>query len=178
MSEDAFEQWSTAWDSPGFVLWHATLRWQAAMRDALAPHGLTHVQFVLLASLGWLARTGDAPTQRALADHAGADIAMTSQVVRALEAKGLIGRTRESGDARSWRLRLTPAGARTLEASLASVEAADRDFFGAAPDPGAMPAILRALARRDRTGARTDARPTSTAGDRGRRRPGTRGANP
>jgi DNA-binding MarR family transcriptional regulator len=151
---DPFE-WESAWDSPGFVLWHATLRWQAEMRAALAPHGLTHVQFVLLASLGWLAARGPAPTQRAVADHAGADIAMTSQVVRALESNGLVARERVDGDARSWRLRLTGDGAARLAGAREAVEAADRAFFAAAPDPHAMPSILRALARRDRTGART-----------------------
>lgn len=151
-----FDQWESAWDSPGFVLWHATLRWQQTMRAALSPHGLTHVQFVLLASIGWLADREDAPTQRAAADHAGADIAMTSQVVRALEAKGLVVRERGAGDARSWRLRLTDAGRDRLGQALAAVEAADRAFFAAAPDPAAMPRILRALARRDRSGTRLD----------------------
>ena len=27
---------SDAWDSPGFLLWHATLRWQRAMAEALS----------------------------------------------------------------------------------------------------------------------------------------------
>ena len=49
-----------AWDSPGFLLWHATLRWQRAMVEALSPLGLTHTQFVLLASTWWLAENGDA----------------------------------------------------------------------------------------------------------------------
>ncbi len=153
---EPFEQWATAWDSPGFVLWHATLRWQAAMRAALAPHGLTHVQFVLLASIGWLARSGAAPTQREVADHAGADVAMAGQAVRSLEASGLVTRRRAPGDARSWRLAPTAGGRERLAAAVVSVEAADTAFFGAAPDPGAMPEILRTLARRDREGRITD----------------------
>jgi DNA-binding MarR family transcriptional regulator len=153
---DRFDQWESAWDSPGFVLWHATLRWQGAMRLALAPHDLTHVQFVLLASIDWLDAHGGPPTQRRVAEHAGADIAMTSQVVRSLEARGLVERRRAAGDARSWRLRLTDAGGERLSSALAAVEAADRAFFAHAPDPAAMPAILRALARRDRDGARLD----------------------
>ncbi|MFN8628788.1 MAG: MarR family winged helix-turn-helix transcriptional regulator [Chloroflexota bacterium] len=153
---DGFEQWESAWDSPGFLLWHVALRWQAAMREALSPHGLTHVQFVLLASIGWLAERGDPPLQRAVAEHAGADVAMTSQVVRSLEAKGLVARERGAGDARSWRLTLTAAGGERLGAALASVEAADRSFFEAAPDPASMPAVLRALARRDRSGTKLE----------------------
>lgn len=151
MSEP-FEHWESAWDSPGFVLWRATLRWGAAMRWALGPHGLTHVQFVLLASIGWLVEAGDAPTQRAVGDHAGADIAMTSQVVRSLETKGLVTRERAAGGARAWRLGLTAAGKARLVQALEAVEAADRAFFGAALEPAALPAVLRALARRDRSG--------------------------
>ena len=41
-------------DSPGFLLWHVTLRWQRDIATALAPLGLTHVQFVLLATTWWL----------------------------------------------------------------------------------------------------------------------------
>jgi hypothetical protein len=36
-------------ESPGFLLWHARLRWQRDIAQALAPLDLTHVQFVLLA---------------------------------------------------------------------------------------------------------------------------------
>ena len=33
-------------ESPGFLLWHATLRWQRGVAAALQPLDLTHVQFV------------------------------------------------------------------------------------------------------------------------------------
>ena len=45
-------------DSPGFLLWHVTLRWQRDIAAALAPMGLTHVQFVLLATCWWLNSRG------------------------------------------------------------------------------------------------------------------------
>jgi hypothetical protein len=45
-------------DSPGFLLWHVTLRWQREIAAALAPLGLTHVQFVLLAAAWWLNSRG------------------------------------------------------------------------------------------------------------------------
>ena len=57
------------WDSPGFLLWHATLRWQRTMAEALEPLGLTHVQFVLLASTWWLCEHDGPPRQRDLADQ-------------------------------------------------------------------------------------------------------------
>src|SRR3954469_2227589 len=86
--------------SPGLVLWQLTNRWQAAQRAALKPFGLTHVQFVLLASLTWL--DADEPvTQRRLADHAATDPMMTSQVIRVLAERGLVLRTPHPDDARA-----------------------------------------------------------------------------
>ena len=49
-------------ESPGLLLWQVTNRWQAAQRAALKPFELTHVQFVLLASLTWLRRTARSPS--------------------------------------------------------------------------------------------------------------------
>ena len=41
-------------DSPGFVLWKLTQRWQRAVADALEPLGVTQTQFVILACAYWL----------------------------------------------------------------------------------------------------------------------------
>lgn len=142
---------ASAWDSPGFLLWHATLRWQRAMRAALAPHGLTHVQFVLLASAWWLGEQGEHPAQRRLAEHSGTDAMMTSQVVRALEHQGLVERLRDPGDARSVRVTVTPAGRERLQAALADVEGADAEFFAEVADDALVPR-LRTLAGRGATG--------------------------
>jgi DNA-binding MarR family transcriptional regulator len=121
--------------SPGFLLWRVTLSWQRAMRVALAPHGLTHVQFVLLASLWWLRdHASRPPTQAQLAEHAGTDLMMTSQVLRKLEARGLLERSPDPDDSRARQLRLTPAGARLLGGALADVEAADQAYFAALGD--------------------------------------------
>ncbi len=121
------------------MLWRATLAWQREMRAALAAHGLTHVQFVLLASLWWLSEHGDPPTQRALADQAGTDAMMTSQVVRKLESQGLITREPHPDDSRARLLALTPQGRHKLKGALADVEAADARFF---KDPAAVIAAL------------------------------------
>jgi hypothetical protein len=49
-------------DSPGYLVWHTTLRRQRAVAAALTPFGLTHVQFVLLASVCWLNGQGERRT--------------------------------------------------------------------------------------------------------------------
>jgi DNA-binding MarR family transcriptional regulator len=124
------------------------MRWQRAMRAALAPHGLTHVQFVQLASAWWLGERGERPSQRRLAEHAGTDAMMTSQVVRALERAGLVERLRHPGDSRSLLVTVTDAGRTRLRGALADVEAADAAFFAPVTDRALVPR-LRTLAGRD-----------------------------
>ena len=117
--------------SPGFLLWHLTLAWQRAVTAALEPLDLTHVQFVLLACAWWLGSNGQVPNQLQLARQAGTDVKMTSQVVRPLEAKGLLRRQVDPGDSRARRLHLTAKGDRLAQRAISAVEQADAEFFGA-----------------------------------------------
>jgi DNA-binding MarR family transcriptional regulator len=88
------------------------------------------VQFVLLASLWWLEdHEPQAPTQARLAEQAGTDSMMTSQVVRKLEGRGLLKRVPHPTDSRARRLNLTSAGRDLIARALADVEAADSDYF-------------------------------------------------
>ena len=132
--------------SPGLLLWRVTNAWQAAQRAALRPFDLTHVQFVLLASLSWQQQEDDRPvTQRQLAEHAGADPMMTSQVLRSLEAKGLVERQPHPTDARARALTATAAGVDLANQANSAVEHVDGDYFAAL---GAdRPAFTRMLAR-------------------------------
>lgn len=135
-------------DSPGFLLWHATLRWQRGVVAALTPLGLTHVQFVLLASLWWLNTHGERPNQLALATHAGTDVKMTSQVLRTMETKGLVERETDPADTRAKRLQVTDLGAELAPRAMAVVEQVDAEFFSAAPTADAI-TLLRRLAHPD-----------------------------
>lgn len=132
----------SAGDSPGLLLWQVTNRWQSAVRSALQPFELTHVQFVLLASLTWLSREGPV-TQKRLADHAVTDPMMTSQVLRALEKRGLVGRDVDLADRRARAVRVTAQGAELANAAVVAVERCDRDFFGALG--AALPPFVAAL---------------------------------
>jgi DNA-binding MarR family transcriptional regulator len=134
-------------ESPGFLLWHVTLRWQREITAALAPLGLTHVQFVLLASSWWLNAHGADPNQLSVARQAGTDVKMTSEVLRRLEAKGLIVRTVDAADTRARRIQVTERGGELAQAAVTAVEGVDAAFFAAVPDPGALLAMLRPLAR-------------------------------
>jgi len=132
--------------SPGFLLWHVTLRWQRKVTSALAPLDLTHVQFVLLAAAWWLNSRGEDPNQLSLARRAGTDVKMTSEVLRKLEAKGLIVRTVDTADTRAKKLRVTGRGAELAIQAITVVEAADAAFFRTTADPAGLLAMLRPLA--------------------------------
>jgi DNA-binding MarR family transcriptional regulator len=132
-------------DSPGLMLWVVTLRWQRRMAATLAPLDLTHVQFVLLASAWWLGEHEGAPQQQRLAEHAGTDVKMTSQVLKTLVAKGLVERRADAEDARAKRVHVTAAGRELAPRAMTAVEAADRDFFAVAPSADVL-RVLRALA--------------------------------
>jgi DNA-binding MarR family transcriptional regulator len=136
-------EYESAESSPGFLLWRVTNRWQAAQRAALKPFALTHVQFVLLASLTWL--DAETPvTQRELADHAATDPMMTSQVLRALATEGLVVRSPHPRDGRARALTVTRKGRALANRAVVAVEACDRDFFAALGTR--TPAFTRALA--------------------------------
>ena len=191
MNDGLETEFADAADSPGLLLWRVTNAWQAAQRAALHTFDLTHVQFVLLASLTFLGGTYDAAamgldsdggpvtqrdrandggpvtqrdlanhggpvTQRDLANHAHTDPVMTSQVLRALETKGLVRRSPHPTDARARALTVTPSGASLASAANTAVEAADRAFFGPLTDD--RPLFTDMLRRLTRTTGVRDAR--------------------
>ena len=97
------------------------MKWRVAVDRALAPRGLTHAQYVMLASLYGLERDGRTPTQRELADHTGLEALYVSKLARSLDADGLIQRTRDDVDTRSVRLELTAKGRETIQPAIAEV---------------------------------------------------------
>lgn len=117
-------------DSVGFLLWRATLLWQREIRAALAPHELSHVQFVLLVTLSWMQEHGPAPTQAGLAARTATDPMMTSQVLRRLELQGLVTRVEDPGDGRAKRVSATDEGVALASRAVVDVERVDRSFFG------------------------------------------------
>lgn len=123
-------------DSPGFLLWQLTNLWQQSMRAALVPLGITHVQFVLLASVAWLERSQVLVTQAVLSRNAHTDVMMTSQVVRTLEEKGLLTRSVHPTDTRARLVSLTEDGRNVTRRAFTVVEGADEQFFRELGDEG------------------------------------------
>ncbi|QFR01808.1 MarR family transcriptional regulator [Streptomyces phaeolivaceus] len=96
--------------TPGFLVWLLSMKWRVAVDRAVAPLGLTHAQYSLVASLYGMHRAGRRPSQRQLADHTGLEALYVSKLARALETSGLLERTRDPRDPRAVRLALTEEG--------------------------------------------------------------------
>lgn len=116
-------------ESTGFVFWQVNNMWQRAVNAALQAQDITHVQFVILASIAWLGRGEEQVTQVRVARHARTDVMMTSKVVRTLEDKGLLTRSNHPTDTRAKCVALTPTGASVLQRAFRVVEKVDAEFF-------------------------------------------------
>ncbi|MGW3664385.1 MarR family winged helix-turn-helix transcriptional regulator [Streptomyces sp. NPDC005141] len=96
--------------TPGFLVWRLSMKWRVAVDRAVAPLGLTHAQYSLVASLYGMHRDGLRPSQRELADHTGLEPLYVSKLARSLEAARIIDRVRDPADPRAVRLSLTEDG--------------------------------------------------------------------
>lgn len=143
-------------ESPGFLVWRVTLRWQRLVTSGLRPLNLTHVQFVLLARAWWLSEHGQIPNQSAIASHAGTNVKMTSEVLRKLEDRGLVVQRTDARDRRAKAIIVTAEGARLAEHAIRVVEKVDAGFFAVAP--GSVVSTLQMLANLD-TDVKPDANP-------------------
>ncbi len=114
--------------SPGFLLWHVSTSWRSSIEAVLKTFGLTHPQFVVLATTGWLTRNGELATQVMIGKMAGLDPNTNSQVIKGLEQKEFVQR-QPSSDGRAKNVSLTPKGTRMIEAALPAAEEADSKFF-------------------------------------------------
>lgn len=109
--------------TPGHLVWRLSMKWRVAVDRGLTHRGLTHAQYVMLASLYGLERDGRVPSQRELADHTGLEALYVSKLARSLDADGLMQRTRDAKDTRTMRLELTAKGRETIEPAIAEVAA-------------------------------------------------------
>lgn len=117
----------SAEESPGFLLWRVSTLWRKSIEAVLKPLGLTHPQFVILATTGWLTRTGRKASQAEIGRQAALDPNTTSQILRGLQAKGLIERSHNI-DEKSKYPTLTATGVKSLAKAMPAVEGADAAF--------------------------------------------------
>jgi len=124
----------TAEDSSGFLLWQVTTLWQRGIKKALDPIGITHPQFVLLASLLWLTQQKDGVTQIELSQHSKIDPMTTSTIIRTLQRKKLIERAEHPTDTRAKIITLTAAGLQITRKAVKIIEHFDASFFSSLGD--------------------------------------------
>ena len=117
-------------ESPGFLLWRVSTSWRRKIEEVLKPLDLTHPQFVILITTGWLTRNGEKVTQAEIGRQAGLDPNTTSQILRGLLAKKLIKYVKDS-NVRSKFSTLTELGGKKLAKAFPVVEKANADFFEA-----------------------------------------------
>lgn len=115
-------------DSPGYLLWRVSSQWRTSIEKCLKEYGLTHPQFVVLATLSWLTKKGAPVSQVEISRAVALDPNTTSQILRGLETKKLIKRAQKI-DERSKNPTLTVHGIDILSQALPSVELADKAFF-------------------------------------------------
>lgn len=137
-------RFAVAEESVGYLLWQVTHLWQRQVEAALGNLDLTHLQFILLAGIGWLSRKGDLVTQVQLAGFCRIDVMQISQVARKLEVKKLIARSTHPSDTRAKVLALTSLGETILDRAIPIVEYLDAEFFGSC-DPAALATELKRL---------------------------------
>lgn len=128
-SDDNTFSFDKAEDSSGFLLWQVTSLWQRELKKALEPHGITHAQYVLLASIHWLTLQQEQVTQIMLSSHTKIDPMTTSTVLRTLQAKGFVKREEHATDTRAKTVALTAEGKKTVQQAVITVEKFDAAFF-------------------------------------------------
>lgn len=116
-------------DSPGFMLWQMTVAWQDAIRQALKPYNISHIQHVILAILLWFEKSEEAPTQISLSRMANLDKMTVSKALRSLEERGYVKRYESETDSRAKQMELTPRGRELATILVPLVEKTDETFF-------------------------------------------------
>jgi DNA-binding MarR family transcriptional regulator len=108
-------------ETTGSLVWRLSTRWRSAVDRTVAPVGLTHAQYVLLATLYGMSLRGARPSQRQLADATGLEPVYVSRLARALADGGLIHRAGAAADPRAVEITLTPRGEAVVIPAIAAV---------------------------------------------------------
>ena len=131
----------------GFVMWRVVHRYQREVEQALRPMDLTHLQFVTLTLVAWMAQDGDVATQSELARFGDIHPMQVSNVLKALEQKRMVLRAPSRGNALAKQVAMTSTGMTALREALPLVIGVQGRLFGDQGRPGGR--LLDALVRID-----------------------------
>ena len=118
-------------DDTGFLMLQVSNLWGNNHERALKKyHGLTHMQYAILASVSWLVyKCNIQVTQSILAQHTKINPMTISQIFKVLEAKGFIFRTKHPTDIRSKVVHLTPEANDIIHKAFHTIWDVDAKFF-------------------------------------------------
>lgn len=117
-------------DSIGLSFIKAYNLWHKNIKEKLNTLNLTHPQFVVLASLGYLSQDNEEINQVTISKQSDIDVMTVSTVIKNLEKAKLITRQESKKDTRSKAVQLTKNGQILLNRALPIVEEIDTKFFG------------------------------------------------
>ena len=118
-------------DDTGFLILQVSNLWSNCHDRALKKyHGLSHMQYAVLASVCWLVYHSDKQvTQSMLSQHTKISPMTISQIFKVLEAKGYIFRTKHPSDVRAKIVSLTEEGNRLMHKAIKTIWDIDTKFF-------------------------------------------------
>ena len=120
----------------GFVMWRVVHRYVREVDRVLKPLDLTHLQFTTLTLVAWIAREGKSSTQSELARFGDIHPMQISNVLKALELKGMIGRSPAPGNALAKQVAITADGITAVRNALPRVIEVQERVFGERGRPG------------------------------------------
>ena len=132
------------------MTWRVIHRFEREIERALAPLGLTHLQFTVLALVAWTEKEGGTASQAELARFSGIHAMQVSNVLKALEQKGMIDRSVVPSSARTKAVRIARNGLDALSAAFPLAIDVQQRMFGEAGLAGGL--LLEALVRIDAQG--------------------------
>ena len=138
----------------GFVMWRVVHRYERELERALKPLDLTHLQFTILALVAWMEKDGRSASQAELARFGDIHVMQVSNVLKALDRKGMVSRWTMPRSARTKSPALTNAGLSALTAAFPLAIEVQQRLFGDAGRPGGS--LLDALLQIDKGGGHTD----------------------
>lgn len=103
--------------------------WHKKIKTELAAIGITHPQFVVLASLGYLEQSKNEIKQIEISKKSDIDVMTVSTILKNLEKQQLIQRSHSKIDTRAKVVMLTSIGRSKLNKALKIVEQIDKVFF-------------------------------------------------
>ena len=118
-------------DDTGFLMLQVSNLWNNSHDKALKKnHGISHMQYAVLASVCWLIYHNNGEVTQSLLSHHTKISPMTiSQIFKVLEAKGYITRTRHPKDIRAKLVSLTDEGNALMHKAFLTIWEIDKHFF-------------------------------------------------